>query len=500
MSVISGCSTSSTGSTGRGHTIGHYRIVRTLGSGTYGKVKLAEDLNTGKKVALKLIEKSSIKNEKEMQRVRREVAIQSALRHPHIVEIFEVMEDKQRIILAMEYVSGGELFDYIATKKTLSETEARRTFRQVVAAVHYCHENGVTHRDLKLENILLDEDKNVKIIDFGLSNTFSPDAYLSTYCGSPLYAAPEMIRGIKYVGPEVDCWSLGVLLYTLVCGTMPFDDRDPRNLVRCVSSGTFHIPRRMPTGVRRLVKHMLSPNPDHRANIEDINRHPWLSEGYDDTPSEEVKPKLLALASKASMTRFASRTSLNRHRTLSLQHSAPHPPTTGCPNPVNRRRFSDQKHPALGGMSVNRDWLSMSSPESSPVRMPKLLSPVHQRILKLQHESISESSSDESTGSSAANLSNSSLFYKVNRPRVESTQSTDSGYAEHLEDVKTEILSAIRKPDVDDSELNVDNRSTVLSTVSIQSDKKGRTRLTDRVVRKLFGQLLKGSDILTKAN
>jgi serine/threonine protein kinase len=349
-----------------------------------------------------------------------------------------------------------------------------------------------------------------QIIDFGLSNTFSPDCYLSTYCGSPLYAAPEMIRGIKYVGPEVDCWSMGVLLYTLVCGTMPFDDRDPRNLVRCVSTGTFHIPRRMPAGVRRLVKHMLSPNPDHRANIEDINRHPWLSEGFDTTPSEELRPKLVALASKASMARHNSGESAGKHRTLSLQHSAPHPPTTGCPNPITQRRFSAQngmsnipamqRHPALRGTTSNRDSALLSSPETSPIRVPKLLSPVHQRLLKLQQDTILESSSVDSTGSSVANFSNSGLFLKVNRPRVPSTQSSDSGYQEpgSLEDVNTEIQSAIRKPE---DVFACDDQSTVLSALSCQSDKKGKRRLTNRVVRKLFGQLLKGqSELEASAN
>lgn len=251
---------------------------------------------------------------------------------------------------------------------------------------------------------------------------------------------------------------------------------------------------------------MLSPNPDHRANIEDINRHPWLSEGFDNTPSEELKPLLVALASKASMARTSSKGSLQRHRSLSLQHSAPHPPTTGCPNPVTQRRFSEQtgpsnvvhRHPALRGMAVNRDWVSLSSPESSPVRKPKLklLSPVHQRILKMQQDCISESSGDESTGSNAANLSNSSLFLKVNRPRVDSTQSADSGYGDHgsLEDVNTEIQSTIRKPDAErqDEIFAAEDQSTVLSALSTQSEKKGKRRFSDRVVRKLFGQILRG--------
>eukprot|EP00118_Oscarella_pearsei_P029033 m.3504 g.3504 ORF g.3504 m.3504 type:complete len:509 (+) comp9494_c0_seq1:940-2466(+) len=484
-------SANSTKAGGKQQQIGTYRVIRTLGSGTYGKVKLAEKTTTGQLVALKIIEKSSIKNAREMARVRREVAIQYTLKHPHITQIYDVMEDSQRIILIMEYVSGGELFEYIATKKVLSEAEARHIFRQVVSAVHYCHKNGVTHRDLKLENILLDENKNVKLIDFGLSNTFTPEGCLSTFCGSPLYAAPEMIRGIKYVGPEVDCWSLGVLLYTLVCGSMPFDDRDPKNLVRCVSTGTFHIPRRMPTAVRRLVKRMLCPSPTHRADIDDIDNDDWVNDGYSISPSNALKDKLLSLALAKRSVRSVSQVHAPSKATL-LTESGPSSP---------QRRSSAQTvvTPSRPTMLRRRD-------ELPTVKQPSP-GPMHMRVAELQQQetSVSCSSSADSTGSSScASWSNSSLFPREHR-KLQETPSTDSGYADRVSLSSADDCPspARRRPrptaPVNDQVFCAPGvakekkaREAMLSVPSSSKPRTMRRKLTDRVVlstRKLLGQI-----------
>ncbi|XP_065829641.1 NUAK family SNF1-like kinase 1 [Oscarella lobularis] len=481
-------STFDTAPKSRQQHMGAYRVIKTLGSGTYGKVKLAENTTTGQLVALKIIEKSSIKNAREMVRVRREVTIQYALKHPHITQIYDVMEDSQRIVLVMEYVSGGELFDYIATKKVLTEAEARHVFRQVVSAVHYCHKNGVTHRDLKLENILLDENRNVKLIDFGLSNMFTPDGCLSTFCGSPLYAAPEMIRGVKYVGPEVDCWSLGVLLYTLVCGSMPFDDRDPKNLVRCVSTGTFHIPRRMPSDVRRLVKQMLCPSPAHRADIDAVNEHPWVNDGYRLTPSDESKEKLVALT-RAKQTRSCSQ-SHAKDFSLELQTEAPQ---------QSHRRATHHVHPALRNVAARR----VGRVELPPVTVTvTAASPVHNRVAELQQreKSVSTSSSTSSTGSSScASWSNSSLFQRDHR-KLQGTLSNDSGYMDRVSlSSADDCPSPSRRPrgtvSVKTPAPVVEEPAVVATTDSSSKLRKMRRKLTDRVVlstRKLLGQINKG--------
>uniref|UniRef100_A0A183CSB0 Protein kinase domain-containing protein n=1 Tax=Globodera pallida TaxID=36090 RepID=A0A183CSB0_GLOPA len=158
------------------------------------------------KVAVKLIRKSAIENKQDLVRIRREIRIMSMLNHPNIIQIYEVFENKDKIILVMEYANGGELYDYVSKNGSLPEAEARRIFRQITSAVLYCHKNKVAHRDLKLENILLDARNNAKIADFGLSNYFGQrHKLLNTFCGSPLYASPEIINGTPYKGPEVDC-------------------------------------------------------------------------------------------------------------------------------------------------------------------------------------------------------------------------------------------------------------------------------------------------------
>ncbi|VDO16031.1 unnamed protein product [Brugia timori] len=176
----------------------------------------------------------------------------------------------------MEYASGGELYDYVSTFGSLPEPEARRIFRQITSAILYCHKHKVAHRDLKLENILLDADNNAKIADFGLSNYFSDKTLLNTFCGSPLYASPEIINGTPYRGPEVDCWSLGILLYTLVYGSMPFDGRDFNRMVRQIKRGAYFEPD-TPSTASMLIRNMLRVNPERRADIDEIASHWWLN-------------------------------------------------------------------------------------------------------------------------------------------------------------------------------------------------------------------------------
>uniref|UniRef100_T1KLQ4 Protein kinase domain-containing protein n=1 Tax=Tetranychus urticae TaxID=32264 RepID=T1KLQ4_TETUR len=257
-----------------------FEVKHKLGQGTYGKVQLAINKETGQEVAIKTIKKSKIQSEQDLVRIRREIQIMSSIQHPHIIHIYEVFENKEKIVLVMQYASGGELYEYVSDRKLLSDNEARRLFRQIATAVYYCHKNKVCHRDLKLENILLDHNGNAKIADFGLSNVFDEKHFLNTFCGSPLYASPEIVKGIPYYGAEVDCWSLGVLLYTLVYGAMPFDGSNFKRLVKQISESSYFEPKQK-SEASGLIKRLLAVDPNKRATIIDICTDWWVNKGYE---------------------------------------------------------------------------------------------------------------------------------------------------------------------------------------------------------------------------
>lgn len=259
-----------------------FQVVKKLGQGTYGKVQLAVNKETGQQVAIKTIKKCKIESEQDLIRIRREIQIMSSIQHPHIIHIFEVFENKDKIVLVMQYASGGELYEYVSSRKVLNDMDARRLFRQISTAIYYCHKNKVCHRDLKLENILLDEKGNAKIGDFGLSNVFDEKHHLITFCGSPLYASPEIVKGTPYYGPEVDCWSMGVLLYTLVYGAMPFDGSNFKRLVKQISEANYFEPKNR-SEASPLIRRLLSVNPKKRATIIDICADPWVNSGFDTT-------------------------------------------------------------------------------------------------------------------------------------------------------------------------------------------------------------------------
>ena len=193
-------------------------------------------------------------------KIRREIQNLKLFRHPHIIKLYQVISTPTDIFMVMEYVSGGELFDYIVKHGKLKEEDARRFFQQIISGVDYCHRHNVVHRDLKPENLLLDQALNVKIADFGLSNMMTDGEFLRTSCGSPNYAAPEVISGKLYAGPEVDIWSCGVVLYALLCGTLPFDDEHVTTLFRKIKSGVFPIPDYLNKSVVSLLCHMLQVN------------------------------------------------------------------------------------------------------------------------------------------------------------------------------------------------------------------------------------------------
>ena len=238
---------------------------------------MAEHVLTGHKVAIKILNRKKIKAIHMEEKVRREIKILRLFMHPHIIRLYEVLETPHDIFVVMEYVKSGELFDYIVEKGRLGENEARHFFQQIVSGVEYCHRNMVVHRDLKPENLLLDSKNNVKIADFGLSNVMRDGHFLKTSCGSPNYAAPEVISGKLYSGPEVDVWSCGVIMYALLCGSLPFDDESIPNLFKKIKGGIYTLPSYVSPGARDLISRMLLVDPLKRITMSEIRNHPWCT-------------------------------------------------------------------------------------------------------------------------------------------------------------------------------------------------------------------------------
>lgn len=267
-------------------TLSSYTILKDLGEGTFGKVKLAEHKHSKEMVAVKILEKDKIVDEGDRERVSREINILKIIRHPNITQLYEILEDDEKLYLVIEFAQGGELFDYIVTNQRVKELEACKFFQQLTDGIEYIHKLHIVHRDLKPENLLLDHNMNVKIVDFGLSNLYKTDHMLKTACGSPCYAAPEMIAGKRYNGLQVDIWSSGVILYATLCGYLPFDDNDTQKLYKKIMRGEFSIPSFLSNHASDLIKNILNTNPRKRYTIDQIRAHPWfqLYKGYVSTP------------------------------------------------------------------------------------------------------------------------------------------------------------------------------------------------------------------------
>ena len=226
---------------------------------------------------MKILEKAKIVDVADVRRVAREISILKQIRHPYIIQLYEILETPEQFYLITEYAPGGELFDHIVASGKLKESEARKFFKQILEGVEYLHKLNIVHRDLKPENLLLDADNNIKIVDFGLSNLYSKGELLQTACGSPCYAAPEMIAGKKYAGSTVDVWSCGIVLFAMICGYLPFEDPNTSKLYKKILEGDFNIPKHVSGDARDLLKCILQTDPAVRYTIGDIKRHRWVA-------------------------------------------------------------------------------------------------------------------------------------------------------------------------------------------------------------------------------
>lgn len=268
--------------------IGNYRFVSELGTGSSSKVVLACNIDTNEKVAIKIVPRraadadASTTEAKCDQRVFREAVISSVLNHPHIVRLKSFLYNSTHYFLVFEYVQGRQLYDIIVGSGALDERHAQRYFRQLLSAIDYIHKNSIVHRDLKIENILIDEHDNVRLIDFGLSNFYDNKMLLNTFCGSLYFAAPELLSGQRYCGPEIDMWSLGVVLYVMLCGSVPFDDENVQGLQRKIREAEIVFSKSISSEAMDLIQGMVVAAPSSRMGLDQVIASEWVNKGQAD--------------------------------------------------------------------------------------------------------------------------------------------------------------------------------------------------------------------------
>ncbi|XP_077240516.1 CBL-interacting protein kinase 1-like [Tasmannia lanceolata] len=294
-----------------GMRLGKYELGRTLGEGNFGKVKYVKNLESGQGFAVKILEKKRILELKIDDQIKREIGTLKLLKHPNVVRLHEVIASKTKIYMILEYVTGGELFDKISIKGRVTESEGRKLFQQLIDGVSYCHDNGVFHRDLKLENVLVDAKGNIKISDFGLSalpQHFRDDGLLHTTCGSPNYVAPEVLANRGYDGATSDLWSCGVIFYVVLTGYLPFDDRNLAVLYQKIFKGDFQIPKWLSPAARNLIRKILDPNPRTRITMSEIKGDEWFKKDYtpanpDDEEDTHIDVEALSIQEPAEADR-----------------------------------------------------------------------------------------------------------------------------------------------------------------------------------------------------
>uniref|UniRef100_A0A914ICF9 SNF-related serine/threonine-protein kinase n=1 Tax=Globodera rostochiensis TaxID=31243 RepID=A0A914ICF9_GLORO len=261
---------------------GLYDLEHTIGKGHFAVVKLARHVFTGEKVAVKVIDKTRL-DPVSQEHMMQEVRCMKLVQHPNIVRLYEVIDTQTKLFLILE-LGDYDMYEWVMRrpyeKGCCGETEAQLYFSQIVKAINYCHKLHVVHRDLKPENVVFFERLGmVKLTDFGFSNLFIPGEQLQTSCGSLAYSAPEILLGDSYDAPAVDVWSLGVILYMLVCGRLPFQESNDSETLTRILDCKFSFPDHVSIDCRRLISSMLLRDPAHRATLEEIVQNTWVGAG-----------------------------------------------------------------------------------------------------------------------------------------------------------------------------------------------------------------------------
>uniref|UniRef100_A0A1J3EVJ2 non-specific serine/threonine protein kinase n=1 Tax=Noccaea caerulescens TaxID=107243 RepID=A0A1J3EVJ2_NOCCA len=270
--------------------VGKYEVGRTIGERTFAKVRFARDSETGETVTLMILDKEKVLKHKMAEQMKKEISTMKPINHPNVVRLYEVLASKAKIYIVLEFVSGGKLFDKLTNDGRMKEEEARRYFQQLINAVDYCHSRGVYHGDLKLEKLILDAQGNLKVSDFGLSalsRQVRGDGLLHTACGTPNYAAPEVLNDQGYDGATADLWSCGVILFVLLAGYLPFEDSNLMTLYKKITNAEYHCPPWLSPGAKNLIVRILDPNPVTRITIPEILQDAWFKKNYKPAVFEE---------------------------------------------------------------------------------------------------------------------------------------------------------------------------------------------------------------------
>ena len=257
--------------------IGNYTLGMELGSGAFGKVVLGKHILTGETVAIKILDKIMLKKTPEdYELVKKEMSILKLVKHKYIIQLYEILQTPNYIFIIMEYCEGKDFMDYILSKNYLPESEALKYFQQLINALFYLHSQNIAHRDIKIDNILLDQNKNLKLIDFGLSTKYQENKLLDQPCGTIVYSAPEVLEGKLYHGMLADVWSCGIVLYGMLCGYLPFSEDDDGINKKNIIKGNFEMPNNISIRAKNLLKHLLDINPMTRYTLQEIKDHPWF--------------------------------------------------------------------------------------------------------------------------------------------------------------------------------------------------------------------------------
>lgn len=257
---------------------GRYRKIRKIGSGAFSVVILVENVKTHEQFAAKAVTRQALISEGIFDRFEQELRLMQSFDHPNIVKVFDIVYLEEIIFLVMEYCAKGELFNYIVQRGVLADFQIKKILRQIVSALNYLHDRNIAHRDIKPENILLDADTNVKLADFGLCHSTSKNQMLMTPCGSPFYAPPEIVANQPYDGKKGDMWSLGVVLFSMATGSLPWTEMNQTQLLQQIMHADFVVPVTVSPDIRALIQALMSANPSARPSSKDVLSLPWLNE------------------------------------------------------------------------------------------------------------------------------------------------------------------------------------------------------------------------------